>query len=176
MTPLLSLLLKEKIEKEMKALHSAKHNYKYALGYYTLVEGVFASASVEEAIDKYKEAELYFAPLGLVFPTPHTAWNPSVHTKMMILHVSFNLAGKPHNPLPDGTIPVLEQLRASVKKDHDEAKARYETLQALVNSLQQQHAALNAEALREEEARHKEAARCALQKQIAALQAQLAVL
>jgi hypothetical protein len=185
MTPLLTILLEEKIEKENTLLSSLKSRHLVTQTFHILVEGIRASTTLEEAIVSYKAAVTTLTPSGYTFPTPPTAF-ASPHGPVDVLHAAVCTAGQYQiggyvdiYSNPEG----FAKTCALFKKDFDEAKARYEKQQALVDSLQAQHAVLNADALREEEirrkeeeARRKEAARRELQAKIAAMQAELAAL
>ena len=182
MTPLLSMLLEEKMEKEETGLKGITQSLALVSGVYTLFEGVLASTSTEEALAKYREAEGVLPSLGFTLATPSSAFVPGTHRPLDILGTviyCIRLNGLTSEMGAFDTTKGVEGAAAhrnALRQRYEGVKAIYEKQQARVASLQAQHAALNAEALREEEARRKEAARRALEEQIAALQAKLASL
>ncbi len=176
MTPILSMWLEEKIQDETSLLKGAETPYQKCKDQKEFLDLVLLpSTTMEIAIAKYKELESDYAKKGFPFATPHTAFNPAQHNTFAVLYSLLYCIGGHHSMnLQDAT--GLAEKSKQIHRDYENAKESLEIRRGHMAFLVAQHTALNAESLREEEARRKEAARRELEAQIAALQEKLKAL
>jgi hypothetical protein len=175
MTPILSMLLEEKIQDETSALKGAETCYQKCKDQKEFLDLVLLpSTTMEIAVAKYKALESDYTPRGVPL-APHTAFSLTSNNKLDLLNNLLYCMGGHRGINMNDTAAVAERSK-EVNRDYENAKESLEIRRGHMAFLVAQHTALNAEATREEEARRKEAARRELEAQIAALQEKLKAL